>query len=45
MSQVWGMINGLQILVYLPLLNMEEFPSNSNKVVEGLITIATFDVI
>ena len=43
MSQVWGMINGLQILVYLPLFAME-FPPLSNMMVGDLITIATFDV-
>jgi len=44
MSQVWGMINGLQILVYLPLFNVI-FPELSIMMVENLITIATFDVI
>ena len=43
MSQVWGMINGLQIIVNLPLFNMV-FPDLSKMMVSSLITIATFDV-
>ena len=43
MSQVWGMINGLQLFVNLPLFDVQ-FPSFTLKIVEGLITIATFDV-
>ena len=37
------MINGMQIMVNLPLFNVA-FPSLSQKMVEQLITIATFDV-
>mmetsp|Transcript_6845 Transcript_6845/g.9408 ORF Transcript_6845/g.9408 Transcript_6845/m.9408 type:complete len:154 (-) Transcript_6845:1424-1885(-) len=43
MSQVWGMINGLQIIVNFPLLQME-FPDLSGMMVENLIEIATFDI-
>mmetsp|Transcript_26104 Transcript_26104/g.34906 ORF Transcript_26104/g.34906 Transcript_26104/m.34906 type:complete len:154 (-) Transcript_26104:1104-1565(-) len=42
MAQVWGMINGLQIIVMLPLF-MINFPQLSFTVIESLITIATFD--
>jgi len=38
------MINGLQILVYLPLFNVL-FPELSIMMVGNLITIATFDVV
>ena len=44
MSQVWGMINGMQLFVNLPLFNVN-FPSLSHLIVEDLITIATFDVL
>lgn len=43
MSQVWGMINGLQIMVNLPLFKIE-FPDFSGLMIKSLITIATFDV-
>ena len=44
MSQVWGMINGLQIIVNFPLFRAT-FPDLSGMMVESLITIATFDVL
>ena len=44
MSQVWGMINGLQMFVYMPLFQIE-FPEVSLNIVEGLITIVTFEVL
>ena len=43
MSQVWGMINGLQIIINLPLFNVA-FPELSQSMVENMIAIATFDV-
>ena len=43
MAQVWGMINGLQLLVHLPLINIL-FPNNSMAVVGGIISVATFDI-
>ena len=44
MSQVWGMINGLQIIINLPLFNVK-FPELSQSMVENMISIATFDVL
>ena len=43
LSQVWGMINGLQILVHLPTMNVD-FPVNVMKLVNATVTVATFDV-
>ena len=43
MSQVWGMINGMQLLVNLPIFDVT-FPALSQQMVDDLITIATFDV-
>ena len=43
MSQIWGMINGMQLLVNLPLFQVA-FPEMSLMMVEQLIAIATFDV-
>lgn len=44
LSQVWGMINGLQIFVHLPLFDIE-FPIYPKMVVSQLIDIATFDLL
>jgi len=44
MSQVWGMINGMAMNVYMPLFNVE-FPEMSIGLVESLITITSFDII
>ena len=44
MSQVWGMINGMQIFVNLPLFGVE-FPPMSLSILNALIAIATFDVL
>ena len=43
MAQVWGMINGMQLIVNLPLFDMV-FPSFSQEAVTSLITITTFEV-
>ena len=43
LSQVWGMINGLQIMVHLPTMNVD-FPVNVMKLVNATVTVATFDV-
>jgi len=47
MSQVWGMINGLQIIVYLPMFAIipRDFPSLTIMMIGNLIDIATFDVL
>lgn len=44
MSQIWGMINGLQLFVHIPLFNVQ-FPEIAGVVVEKLTMIATFDLI
>ena len=44
MSQVWGMINGLQLFINLPLFDIT-FPSLSTKSLSGLIEIANFDIL
>jgi len=41
---LWEMVNCLQVIVYLPLLNLV-FPANLNMVMTGLIKVATFDVV
>ena len=38
------MINGLQIIINLPLFNVR-FPELSQSMVENMISIATFDVL
>jgi len=42
LAQVWGMINGMQIMVHLPALAVK-FPANAFMVVEQILQIATFD--
>ena len=44
LSQVWSLVNGLQIIVHLPLFNCK-FPSNAQVFMEGLISIATFEIV
>lgn len=44
MAQIWGMINGIQLLVHLPILAVD-FPIFSQIFIDQLITIATFDLI
>lgn len=41
---LWGMINCLQMIVYLPLFNIT-LPANVNTLFSILIEIATFDII
>ena len=44
MSQIWGMINGLQLFVHVPMFKVE-FPEMANALVKKTITVATFDVL
>ena len=44
MSYLWNLINGLQMIVYLPLLNLV-FPANISMVFTIIIQVATFDMI
>ena len=41
---LWGMVNCLQVIVYLPLLNIV-FPANVNMLMTVLISVAIFDVV
>ena len=45
LSQVWGLINGLQLIVHLPLVAKAEFPSFTDAIFEMIINIAQFDLI
>ena len=44
MSQVWGAINGLQLMVFMPLFWLK-FPANANGMNSSLIDIASFDLL
>ena len=44
LTQLWGMINGLQIFVHLPLFSIS-VPANASMLIENLLKIATFDII
>ena len=43
LAQLWGLINGLQIIVHLPLIHVD-FPKNAGILVSKIIGIATFDI-
>ena len=43
LSQVWGMINGLQLPIHYPALDVK-LPESTHRVVEILLGIATFDI-
>ena len=44
LSQLWSMINGLQLCTHLPLFNMK-CPSNTTFLLRFLIDIANFDLL
>ena len=44
LSQLWSMLNGLQLAVHLPLFNLN-FPANANYFIEFVINVATFDLV
>ena len=44
LNSLWGMLNGVSFIVFLPLINLT-FPPNFYLFNEQLINIATFDVV
>jgi hypothetical protein len=44
LSELWGMMNGLAMIVYLPMFNMI-FPANFSMLNDYLISVATFDMV
>lgn len=44
LSQLWSMLNGLQLAVHLPLFDLA-FPANASLTIEFIITVATFDLV
>jgi len=44
LSQLWGMVNSLQIVVHFPLVNVE-YPANAKLVFSYFIKIASFDML
>ena len=44
LSQVWGMINNLQLLVHSPLINVQ-FPANAFMLFDVMISVATFEIL
>ena len=44
LSQVWGMIEALQVTVFLPLFDVKT-PGNAQTFLEGLENLASFDII
>ena len=44
MTEVWAMINGLQIIVYMPLFKLKS-PGNVNTFIEYLQELTKFEVV
>ena len=44
LNQLWSMLNGLQIFVHMPLMDVR-FPANANTFIVFLVNIANFDII
>ena len=44
LNQLWSMMNGLQIFVHMPLMNVK-FPANAGTFIVFLVKIANFDII
>ena len=44
LTQLWGMINGLQLFVHLPLFKID-MPASATMLIEKLLLIATFDIV
>lgn len=43
LNQVWALINGMQIMVHMPLFKVK-IPDNAMVLVKQIINIATFDI-
>lgn len=43
LAQIWGMINGLQVLVHLPCM-AAQIPQAQLSIVSEVIKVATFDI-
>ena len=43
LSQVWGLINGMQMIVHVPLFNVR-FSQTATSITSVLIDVATFDI-
>jgi len=43
LAQIWGMINGLQVFVHMPVFAID-LPSTSMIVVKSILSVATFDL-
>ena len=43
MSQIWGMINGMQVFVHFPLFNTE-IPPGPMEIIKSIIAVAVFDL-
>lgn len=43
LAQVWGMINGMQLVIHFPVFKVT-LPDRLNMFIETLISVATFDI-
>jgi len=43
-SQLWQMLNGLQLTVHMPLFHLS-FPANTNFFISFILTVANFEII
>lgn len=44
LSAIWGAINSLQVIIYMPLFNVR-FPANASYLNASLVMIGTFEVL
>ena len=45
MNGIWSMLNGVQIMVYVPMFELLKFPANSALMNQSMASIANFDII
>ena len=45
LSQLWGLINGMQLVIHLPLVGKTEYPGITEEIIEKIVTVAQFDII
>jgi len=43
LSQIWGMINGMQVLVHMPIF-AADIPGLSMTIIKAILSVATFDL-
>ena len=45
MNGIWSLINGMQIIVYVPMFELLKFPANTALMNQNMAHITNFDII